>query len=206
MVSQIAQPAAAGTIGTAGTAGSFSPSRSGAAPVLPPDFDLDAAAKAPFFKGLSRPDVEAFLAIGTPRSFKAGEAIIKEGDTDTVMYLLLRGKIDILKTVPPVIEGGIERQTSLFSPSVPGMFPIFNVGEMNLLAPIGRSATVVAVEDCETLVISKETFEALAERDVRLGYIMTRNFAGTVINNLVQTNNRVTKLTTALTLALKKRS
>ena len=86
------------------------------------------------------------------------------------------------------------------------MMGMFAFGEMNLLAGLGRSTSVTAVEESDTLVITKESFDALCERDARLGYVMTRNIAQTIVTNLIATNGRVAKLTLVLTLALQKRA
>ncbi len=170
-----------------------------------PLVDIEAALKSPVFKGLSPEQIREFVAIGTPRHFKAGEVLIHEGDSDTDMYLLLRGKLDILKRVPPVVPGGAEQQKSLFQPVVPQMMGVFPVGHVNMVAGGKRTATVVALDECDTLVITRDAFDALAERDPRLGYIITRNIAADLANTVGRTNEQVQKLTTALTLALQRR-
>jgi CRP/FNR family cyclic AMP-dependent transcriptional regulator len=172
---------------------------------LPPGVDFEAALKAGLFKGLTPEQIREFLMIGTPKTFAAGEVIIREGDTDTDMYILLRGHVNITKKIPPVVQGGEEQQKTLFEPEVPKMMGLFPFGDANLLAGLGRSATITAVEVSDTLVIAKEGFEALCERDARLGYVLTRNITNGIIGQLIATNSRVAKLTLALTLALQKR-
>ena len=173
---------------------------------LPPGVDFEAALRAPLFKGLSPEQIREFLMIGTPKKYAAGEVVIREGDTDTDMYILLRGHLNITKKIPPVVQGSKEQQKTLFEPEVPKMMGMFAFGEMNLLAGLGRSTSVTAVEESDTLVITKESFDALCERDARLGYVMTRNIAQTIVTNLIATNGRVAKLTLVLTLALQKRA
>lgn len=172
---------------------------------LPPGVDFEAALKAPLFKGLSPEQIREFLMIGAPKKYAAGEVVIREGDTDTDMYILLRGHLNITKKIPPVVQGGEEQQKTLFEPEVPKMMGMFPFGAPNLLAGLGRSATITAVEDSDTLMISKEAFEGLCERDPSLGYFMLRNISGQIVNDLIATNARVAKLTLALTLALQKR-
>jgi CRP-like cAMP-binding protein len=172
---------------------------------LPLGVDFEAALKAGLFKGLLPEQVREFLMIGKPRKFAPNEVIIREGDTDTDMYFLLRGHVNITKKIPPVVQGGEEQQKTLFEPEVPKMMGMFPFGDANLLAGLGRSATIIAVEESDTLQISKEDFEALAERDSRLGYVVTRNITNGIVGQLIATNARVAKLTLALTLALQKR-
>jgi CRP/FNR family cyclic AMP-dependent transcriptional regulator len=93
-------------------------------------------------------DAEALLAIGEPVSFRAGEAIFELGDTGDAMYVVLSGEAQ-------VDVGG------RFHVLRPGDF----FGEMALLAPGKRMATVRAEGDVRTLRISAERFrEFLSER------------------------------------------
>jgi CRP-like cAMP-binding protein len=110
----------------------------------------------------------------------------------------------VLKKLPPVLPGGAEQQKSIVQLTAP-MMGIFAMGAPNMLGGLGRSATVVAVEDCDAIVVSKEAYERLCREDPLLGYIMTRNIAMQIIRDLNDTNARVVKLTQALTLALQKR-
>ena len=136
--------------------------------------------------------------------FEAGESIIVEGNTDTDTFVILKGTIDVVKKMPPVLPGGAEGQKSMVTLVAPTM-GIFAMGAPNMLAGIGRSTSVVALEPCETIVVSKETYERLALQDPVMGYFVTRNIALEVINALNATNGRVVKLTQALTLALQKK-
>ena len=203
MVSQLDALSSTATLGSFGLS---SGSGSGLPLGLPAEFNLDAAAKAAFFRGLTPDQVKEFLAIGEVKTFQASDVLIRENDTDDSMYLVVKGTVDIIKKVPPVIPGGPERQTSLFKPTIPQMMAVFNVGDMNLVAGIGRSATVVAVDEAMALQITKPAFEALCLRDPVLGYHMMRNIANNIVSSLITTNGRVTKLTTALSIALAKRA
>jgi CRP-like cAMP-binding protein len=83
---------------------------------------------------------------------------------------------------------------------------ILLLGEMNMLRPdAGRSTTVMPVEECRALVLTKDAYEDLGQRDPLLGYIFTRNIAQKIVGDLVAMNARVLKLTQALSIALDKR-
>lgn len=170
----------------------------------PAGVDPAVIVKAPLFKELRPEQIAMFLNSGQPRTFDAGEAIIVEGNTDTDTFVILKGTIDVVKKMPPVLPGGAEGQKSMVTLVAPTM-GIFAMGAPNMLAGIGRSTSVVALEPCETIVVSKETYEQLALQDPLMGYFVTRNIALEVINALNATNGRVVKLTQALTLALQKK-
>lgn len=173
---------------------------------LPEGVDLATIQKAGIFKGLTPERVNEFLAIGKHKLFKAGDELVHEGGTDTELYLLLRGKVDIRRLLTiPLIKGGSEQMKSIVQLTSP-MMGIIPIGAPNMLAGGGRTATVVALEDSDTLMITREAFDELCERDTRLGYVMARNIATSIVGDLGRTNQQVLKLTTALTLALQKRS
>lgn len=173
---------------------------------LPPDVDISLVRKAGIFNGLRPEQIDAFLSIGTPRVFRPGEALVREAEMDTEMYLLLRGKVDILRKLTiPLVKGASESQKSIVNLESPRM-GIIPLGAPNMLAGGGRSATVLALEPCDTLMITKHDFEALCDHDSRVGYVMARNIAATLARDLGTTNAQVLKLTTALTFALQRRN
>jgi CRP/FNR family transcriptional regulator, cyclic AMP receptor protein len=171
----------------------------------PSGVDPAVVVKAALFRDLKPEQISSFVMSGTPRTFEAGESIIIEGNTDTDTFVILKGRIDVVKKLPPVLPGGAEGQKTIVSLTAP-MMGIFAMGAPNMLAGIGRGTSVVAAEACDAIVVSKEAYERLALQDPLLGYFITRNIALEVINQLNATNQRVVKLTQALTLALQKRT
>jgi CRP-like cAMP-binding protein len=176
----------------------------GSAVSLAPGLDMGLLQKAPLFRDLTPDQITRFLSIGTPHVFPAGEQFITEGNTDTDTFVVYKGKVDILKKLPPVLPGGQEQLKSLVQVVAPN-FGIFAFGAPNMLGGLGRSASIVALEDCETIIVTKEAYERLALEDPLLGYYMTRNIALNIIKDLNDTNQRVVKLTQALTLALQQK-
>ncbi len=75
--------------------------------------------------------------------FGQGEQIIRQGQTDSSMYVILDGRADIL-----VETGGITRTVASIGPGD-------CIGEMSLLTGECRSATVRALEDMQAVEISK---------------------------------------------------
>jgi CRP-like cAMP-binding protein len=157
------------------------PAVNGAASAIswPAGVDPGVVVKAPLFKELRPEQIAMFLNSGQPRMFAAGESIIIEGNTDTDTFVILKGTIDVVKKMPPVLPGGAEGQKSMVTLVAPTM-GIFAMGAPNMLAGIGRSTSVVALEPCETIVVSKETYEQLALQDPVMGYFVTRTQALTL--------------------------
>ena len=109
----------------------------------------DALAQVPLFSQLGHRDLKR-LAKGTvTRQFQNGEAIVREGEQAVAFYLILSGRVEVVKGA----EGSSPRVLNTLGP---GDF----FGEMALLDGYLRSATVRAVEDTECLVLSRWDFMA----------------------------------------------
>jgi CRP-like cAMP-binding protein len=93
------------------------------------------------FAGLSDEDIAQIGAIGAPAMFEPDQAVFETGDAGDGMYVVLSGEARV---------------------DVGGRFHILKAGdffgEMALIAPEKRMATVRAVGDLETLRIPAEGF------------------------------------------------
>jgi CRP-like cAMP-binding protein len=103
--------------------------------------EIEALRKIPFFEELTSEDLERLSRVGRRTSFASGEAIVTKGADDPGLYILLSGSASV--------DAGGRTHTLR-----PGDF----VGEMALLAGRPRTATVVAVDPVEALVITTMYF------------------------------------------------
>ena len=108
-----------------------------------PDTSIPAPAATGLFAGLSDEDLAGIRAIGEPASFASEQAVFETGDAGDGMYIVLSGEARV---------------------DVGGRFHILKAGdffgEMALIAPEKRMATVRAVGDLQTLKIPAETFRS----------------------------------------------
>ena len=93
--------------------------------------------------------------MGDTMNFKRGATIIHEGTTGSYAYLILSGSVEVSKKV------GEEKL--VLSRLVKGN--IF--GEMSLVDDKPRSATIVALEDTEVRLITRDRFESMLEQNPR---------------------------------------
>ena len=105
--------------------------------------------KSPLFEGLSDDELQQLMDRAKPVSLRAGEVLMKQGDSGDTAYVVLGGEFEITK----------QSGQSLIKIDI--RTPGDVLGEMALLSQSPRSATVTAVTDCETLCISKEVFDDL---------------------------------------------
>jgi thioredoxin reductase/CRP-like cAMP-binding protein/Fe-S-cluster-containing hydrogenase component 2 len=90
------------------------------------------------------------------KTFKKGEVLFKEGDLGDMVYVIRKGSVKISRKN---FAGKEVAQTYIPAGNL--------VGEMALLAPQPekRSATVAAAVPCETIIIEKQDFQSLLEKN-----------------------------------------
>lgn len=92
------------------------------------------------------------------RTFAQGEVLFREGDTGEAVHLLCKGTVKLSK----VDLGGHEKTLALLRP--PEFF-----GEMAPLSDSPRSATAVAVDRVETLLLFGDDFHRLMRDHAQIG-------------------------------------
>jgi CRP/FNR family transcriptional regulator len=109
----------------------------------------EALAAVPLFTACSRRDLQIIARHMEVLAVPAGTAIMREGDHGDAFYVVLDGRA--------VVESR--------GKAVGRLMPGDQVGELALLDPAPRSATVTAVDDMTLGVIDARTFAAVV-RDV----------------------------------------
>ena len=169
----------------------------------PLEGDLAFLQKVPIFADLSDEQIRKVRSIMRKEEFNPGDAVIREGDVGDTMYILEEGTVEISKTLTLRVGrhdlGQREKTITRLSGESYACF-----GEMAMLDREGRSTTVRAVTPCRLFVVEREDFEGVCEEDLLMGYRIVTNIARIVSGRVRSTNQEVLKLTTALSLALKK--
>lgn len=104
----------------------------------------------------------------------AGEALFREGDEGALMFVLTTGTADVIinnRVVEQLQHGSI-------------------VGEVGLVAPGPRSATVVATSDCEFVAIDENRFQFLVQQ--------TPFFATQVMRVMAERLRRINQMITPI--------
>jgi CRP-like cAMP-binding protein len=120
--------------------------------------------------------IEQILPRIHDRQLKAGEILFRAGDPGDALYIVGRGKVEVLANGLPGAEacGG--------AIAVLGKGHTF--GEMSLLSGGPRSATIRAVEETELLEIGKDDFDRLVATDRQLADAVKRISHQRAISNL----------------------
>ncbi len=109
----------------------------------------DALNEVPIFAGLDRKHLKQLSSTMVPRTLKAGDVIVKEGDQGAGFFVITSGKVE-------VVRGAAGDRPQVLAALGPGDF----FGEMALFEGQARSATVRCLEDTELLAMTRWDFRA----------------------------------------------
>jgi zinc transporter ZupT len=133
-------------------------------------------AKSDLMRHLPAEQIEQILPCIQDRQLKAGEILFRAGDAGDALYIVGRGKVEVLA------DAGPEGNASCSSIAALGEGHAF--GEMSLLSGEPRTATIRAVEDTSLLRIAKQTFEQLVATDPEMAEAVQRISHQRAISNL----------------------
>jgi SulP family sulfate permease len=129
------------------------------------------------FKGRKAETLAALEQSMEKRSYKAGDKIFKRGDTGDELFLIRKGAVRIMLPLS-------EKQSHHLGTFGQGSF----FGEMAFLDGDVRSADAVAFSDTELYVLSRKTFDAVAEEHKKLALRLMEGLASVLASRLRYTN------------------
>jgi CRP-like cAMP-binding protein len=112
------------------------------------------------------------MQVAEVRAFSGGEAVIREGDKGDELFIVLAGKVKVLR-------GGAVL-TTLGSGE--------HFGEMSLIRSVPRSATVTADGPCELIAIRRADFFEILRKEHELAVKLLWQFLGVLADRLDQTS------------------
>ncbi|PZC42222.1 MAG: protein kinase, cGMP-dependent [Chloroflexi bacterium] len=119
---------------------------------MPETFSFESMlAGTDLFQGLSHEDLGPFAAKSQLHTYQAGQEITREGELGTGLYIVTKGTVDI------VAKRGTPDENHIASTGEGGFF-----GDMALVLEHPRSATVVAKDFTECLVLTRWDFKDIA--------------------------------------------
>jgi CRP/FNR family transcriptional regulator, polysaccharide utilization system transcription regulator len=132
------------------------------------------------FSVLTPKEKEALIKNHTCAFYKKGEIIFKEGDKPTGLICLSEGKVKVFKEG----VGGREQIVRMAK-------PIGFIGYRALFAEEHHTATAVAIEDCTTCIVDKESVYKILRLNSDFSLSIIKAFA----TELGFSNNRTVTLT-----------
>ena len=117
----------------------------------------------PLFAGFADEQLRTLSGVVTRRSVPRGAVVIVEGDPTDSLYIVISGRMRVLMS-------DADGKEVILATLGPGEF----FGEMGLIDDSPRSATVVAMEPCELIVINKRDFKKCLEENFEMAMTVMR--------------------------------
>jgi CRP/FNR family transcriptional regulator len=103
----------------------------------------DTLTRVELFNSLDKKDLQALARECRERTYRAGETLIKQGDSGAGLFIITSGHVKISQAHSP---DRAEEELGTFGPGSV-------IGEMALLDDLPRSANVMAIEDVTVLLL-----------------------------------------------------
>lgn len=138
----------------------------------------------PLFKNFSKEDCKKICDMCRLINFKGGQTIFNEGDRDDSLYIILNGKVKILKSKT--------NRNILLAELDKGDF----FGEMEILHPSkqGRTASAVASSDADLLKITKQEIDNAIKKSQLYAFKLVHFFAKVLCERLRRMDDAYTQL------------
>ncbi|MCB1228097.1 MAG: cyclic nucleotide-binding domain-containing protein [Verrucomicrobiales bacterium] len=136
------------------------------------------ASLSPLLHNFAPEDIAQLSTFGESLNFLDGETLIEEGDINEHLYLVLRGKLSVMKAD----DFGPQQIAEI---TVTG-----SLGEVSVFDPGSASATVKAVGEVEVWRISKDNLERLHDVRPKVAYRLVTRICGCLAQRLRDLNQR----------------
>jgi CRP/FNR family cyclic AMP-dependent transcriptional regulator len=140
----------------------------------------------PFFGGLSDASLDLLISMLVERRFDVGASIVAEGEPGRSMYIVHSGELVVSKSAE---SGRVIRMSRLG----PGDF----FGEMTLIEPQNRSATVVSETSTVLYELTARNLYAYYKADIHAYVMVMQNINRELCRRLRRADNRIAELADA---------
>lgn len=142
------------------------------------DLDLsgkvDLLRKMPLFSILDPPSLELLASSSDVLTFDTGQILFSQGDVGNEAHIIISGEAEVVTEGP---EGDITVATI-------GQHQF--IGEIAILIDVPRTATVTAMADLTTLVVSKDLFYSIITEFPTVGIEVMRELAHRLFRTTAQ--------------------
>ncbi len=125
--------------------------------------EAEVLAKVSLFSNMKASDVERIASLAQSHVFQAGETIIREGDRDGRLFVVVSGEVEIIKALGKKNERYVRT-----------LGPLSYFGEMALIDDLVRSASVVAKGETGVLILDQWSLRQDIERYPAMAFELMR--------------------------------
>ncbi len=167
------------------------------------DQSVEFLKKVSAFAGVSDEGLKRLAKICRPFEMNAGDVIIREGEEGDCVYIIETGQVEVSMAI--TMASGFLDEAENLDKILVKLGPGHMFGEMAFLFDRDvRSATITALSEGKLLRVGSEDFRKFTEDDLASAHRILLNIAQTIAARLRKTNMDVKKLTTALSIAMRK--
>ena len=156
------------------------------------------------FNDLSNEEIELFTNHIKIINYNKNETIINEGEEGNSILFVIDGEIVITQALTLAtnkLDKGDDREKQLTN--LNSNDHNIMLGELALFSPDKkRNASVKAIKDCKIARITFDKIFEICNKNNAIGYKLMKNLSKIITKNLINSNNKVLKLTTAFSLLI----
>ena len=136
----------------------------------------------PLLANFTPEELSLLSSFGDSRSYQSDEVVIRQGDENDHLYLVLKGKLDVFQD----IEGMNKKVAYLESGD--------SLGEVSVFDPGPASATVTAATETEVWLITRNSLDRLHSANPKVAYRLLSRITTCLSKRLRQMNDKVVDL------------
>jgi CRP/FNR family cyclic AMP-dependent transcriptional regulator len=152
----------------------------GAGDTMPSKDRLKVLSQSDLFRSLSQEEMEEWSRHSEPKTFKPGQLILNKGEKNDTLFMLASGKVECFLPEQERAKGVRRFSKVRLNTLGPGE----SFGVYSLIDKQEASCSVMAIEETETLSISRERFEQLVQINQRIGNAVYRNLLNLLVKRL----------------------
>ena len=126
-------------------------------------------ARVPLFSPLEDADLELIANSTQAHTFQSGDVIIREGDKDRRLFVIMRGEVEVVKGL------GSKKEWRM---RVMGPHNYF--GEIALIDDSPRSASVIARAETEVLTLDHQNLRQVIEKNPAIAFELLQKLSGRI--------------------------
>lgn len=136
----------------------------------------------PLLANFNANELSLLSSFGDSRAYEAEQIVIRQGDENDHLYLLLKGKLEVLQDV----DGVNKRVATLEAGD--------SLGEVSVFDPGPASATVRALDEAEVWLITRDSLDRLHAANPKVAYRLLSRITTCLSKRLRQMNDKVVDL------------
>jgi CRP-like cAMP-binding protein len=144
---------------------------------------INDVAQIPFFNDLADKDLQILLEMLELYYYDTGKYVFKEGEIQDSMFFIMDGSVEVIKNT----ENGDQEILAKFdAPQV--------IGEMALISPGTRSASIISVSPITIARFGCSSFEKIIKKQPELAIKILKKVGNTVYTRLKKANQTYLKV------------